>query len=147
MKTVILRLPDDIHDALSNRAGSINANVCKLLAESLHIDYVPPKRGGRRIPRNLTAAEIATAQVIPEQAPITPEKRIRPQSTLQPDLYQPDKLLAETGVHYAQIKPGGRFTGKVSSKESVPKIAGQIHPQWIYVGDLTQAEFRKRTKD
>lgn len=160
MKTTIIRLPDPLHKALVGRGKNLNAVICSLLAESLNVDYAPPKRGGRRVPK-LTAEELAkanaaTSQPIahttPKQPPaVTPQAA--PKQPITPSALSQVKAvashrqtMAERGEHYAQIRPGGHFTGRTSSKEDVPLIAGRIHPQWVFVGDMLYEEFEKRVK-
>lgn len=67
MKTLLIRLPDSVYDALQARSESINTSICVLLAESLGIDYTPPSRGGRRLPRELTTDELNQVKRLMQQ--------------------------------------------------------------------------------
>lgn len=145
MKTVILRIPDDIHAALKQRKGSVNANVCELLAASLDIAYTPTKRGGQRIPKALTAEQIAKIEIIP--TPLSPRAAPTISAVLEvkkkpfvrtveqtPPTLQPNVKLKEQGYPYAQIH-NGTFTGRL--------VKHQIYDS-VDVGEMTLVEFQRR---
>lgn len=133
MKTAIIRLPDGLHNALSARGKNLNAVICSLLAESLGVDYTPPKRGGRRIPK-LTAEELARAneqtQPLPAVQPTAPLPTAPSLDALRLNL----ETLAQQGYPYAETT-NGNFTGKLSAVA----LAG-----YTYVGKMTLAEFQRR---
>lgn len=171
MKVIAVSVPDDLWEVLNRRKGdNLSAAVCALLADALGAEYKAPKRGGRRVPK-LTAEELARAIAVnsvqptppshpaPQSKPIAqnaPKPAVTPQAPKQP-ITPPAPLqvkpvaihkqtMAERGEHYAQIRPGGRFTGRTVSKEDVPQVAGRVNPQWVFVGDMLYEEFEKRAK-
>lgn len=143
MKTVILRIPDDIHAALKQRKGSVNANVCQLLATSLGIDYTPPKKGGWRIPKSLSPEQ---AELLQRHVQEQPQQIVKKKSfvrTVEPTQptgaqhatpLQPNVKLKEQGYPYAE-GVNGVFTGKLLKEY----IAGSAN-----VGEMTLVEFQRR---
>lgn len=143
MKTTIIRLPDGLHNALSARGKNLNTVICSLLAESLGVDYTPPKRGGRRIPRDITSEEIALiqGQGVPSPKPAATPQPAKPPAPKQSTGAQDDvplklnmETLAQQGYPYAETT-NGAFTGRLSAVA----LAG-----YTYVGKMTLAEFQRR---
>lgn len=143
MKATIIRLPDGLHNALSARGKNLNTVICSLLAESLGVDYTPPKRGGRRIPHDITSEEFAQiqGQCVPSPKPaVTPQapKPTAPRQSTEAQSVTPLKLnmetLAQQGYPYAETV-NGSFTGRLSATA----LAG-----YTFVGKMTLAEFQRR---
>lgn len=146
MKTTTIRLPDGLHNALLARGKNLNAVICSLLAESLGVDYTPSKRGGRRIPRDITSEEIALIQgqgIALSKPAVTPHVRqaAKPTAPKQSTEAQDDaplklnmETLAQQGYPYAEMV-NGAFTGRLSKN---------ANEGLTYVGKMTLAEFQRR---
>lgn len=165
MALITISIPDHLLELVNQQRGkTLSAKVCAALAESLGTEYEPPKRGGRRIPRDITAEEFAqvkgqsadTTQPSkppapkPAVTPPAPKQPIAPPAPLKEKAATPHathkQTMAERGEHYAQIRPGGHFTGRTVAKDDVPQIAGRVNPQWVFVGDMLYEDFEKRAK-
>ena len=158
-----INIPAALLDKLNQHQGdNFSAKVCELLAQSLSVDYSPSKRGGRRVPRNLTAAEVSRAQVTPEQSFTMPailtvkEKRftrdvsasegasrtmpLKSTGAQHAAPVNSQSTLAGQGYPYAEIfKANNRYTGKLAKSPDNPR------PNCRYenVGHMTLADFEK----
>lgn len=158
MVQILIRIPKEILDKLDKAEESLNTAICQILAAHAGVEYVPPKRGGRRLPKELTPEE---AQAIANQIaamgfrPMNPDQIIsseeawvnthlpdgtpvNPPKTTGAQHATPLKLnmetLAQQGYPYAE-QENGLFTGKLSHKA----LGG-----YTYVGKMTLGEFQRR---
>lgn len=140
MKTTTIRLPDGLHNALLARGKNLNAVICSLLAESLGVDYTPSKRGGRRIPKALTAEQIAQIEIIP--TPTMPAVLEVKKKTFVRTVVSPTAgTLAALGYPCAEIfKANNRFTSKLF--KAMPEYS-RTGCRYEDVGSMTLAEFEK----
>jgi NifB/MoaA-like Fe-S oxidoreductase len=150
MVTIILRVPKEILDKLDTSADSVNTAICKVLAAHAGLEYEVPKRGGRRIPSDLTPEEIKTIvaelnkpdfkhleerlkAAKPTLADLELEKYAKHKAT-QPTLKNNMESLAQQGYPYAE-QENGQFTGKLATTAGYNRV---------FVGTMTLAEFQRR---
>ena len=148
MALITISIPDHLLELVNQQRGkTLSAKVCAALAESLGTEYEPPKRGGRRIPRDITAEEFAQVKgqgIALSKPAVTPHVRqaAKPTAPKQSTEAQDDaplklnmETLAQQGYPYAEMV-NGAFTGRLSKN---------ANEGLTYVGKMTLAEFQRRS--
>ncbi len=165
MPPITVNIPNNVLEALNQRKGdNLSAFVAELLAKGLGVDYTPAKQGGQRVPKALTAEQIAQIKVLPptlsketkaKEPIVLPaalgvgKKRFvrNPQPTVQhaKPVKRPygfaQSTLAAQGYPYAEIfKANNRYTGKLFKGDpALPRA----DCRYEYVGSMTLADFEK----